>query len=112
MINKCGKGAVNQISTVAGPVYNVALSEGPLKRDFLTFISRRFLESVILKVYKVWGSSSFWKCSKFKLVFKNAEKTWEKVFVSWIFASELLALDLESERQENKFYWYAERCYM
>ena len=32
---------------------------------------------------KLGGSSSFWKCLKFKLDFKNAAKNWEKAFRFW-----------------------------
>ena len=43
-------------------------------------ISARFSESVI---NKLWWSSFFSKCSKFKLDFKNAEKNGEKGFSFW-----------------------------
>ena len=32
---------------------------------------------------KLWGSSLFWKCLKFNLIFKNAWKNSEKAFGSW-----------------------------
>ena len=34
-------------------------------------------------MHRLWGSSFFWKCSKFKVNFKNAKKNWDTVFCFW-----------------------------
>ena len=56
------------------------LSKGPLKRDYLDIYLTTLSESIISKKRKLWGSSFFSKCLKFKLYFKNAAKNSEKVF--------------------------------
>ena len=52
-----------------------------LKRDFLDIDASMFVESAISEMPELWQSYFFfWKCSKFKLDFKNGEKNSEKVF--------------------------------
>ena len=59
------------------------LSKSPLKRHFLDICLTTFLESVISETQKLWGSSCFWKCSKFNLDFINEGKNFEKFFCFW-----------------------------
>ena len=56
------------------------LSKGPLNWDFLDIYLTTLSECVISKMESLWGSSFFSKCLKFNLDFKNATKSWEKVF--------------------------------
>ena len=56
------------------------LSKGPLKPNVLDIYLTRFMESVILEIHQLWGSSFSWKSIKFNIYFKNADKNWEKVF--------------------------------
>ena len=80
VINKYGKAAAMQISTMFGHLYHVAFRKIPWNRTFQTLMWSCFLGSVILEIPQLWESSFFWKCSKFKLDFKNAQKNSEKVF--------------------------------
>ena len=41
------------------------------------------MESVILETHQLWGWSFFWKCSKFNLALKNAERNSENFFRFW-----------------------------
>ena len=52
----------------------------PLKRDFLNIYLTTFSKSVILEIQKLWGSSVFWKWSKFNIDFKNGAENGEKFF--------------------------------
>ena len=83
VINNSGKGAVVQITTMFRLVYHVSspwfLSNGTFK----TFFWPRLSEPAILEIQKLWGSSLFWKCSKFNVDFENALKDLEKVFRFW-----------------------------
>ena len=54
-----------------------------MKRYFLDIFLTTFLDSLIPKRQNLCGSSSFSKCSKFKIDFKNAAKNSEKVFCSF-----------------------------
>ena len=81
VINKYGKGAAVEISTMFGPVYHVAFRKIPWNRNFSTLTYPGFSESIASEIHNVSGVSFFfWKCSKFKSEFKNAAKKWEKVF--------------------------------
>ena len=79
VINKFGKGAVVQMTTVFGPIYHVACGRVLWNRIFETFIKPPFWESIILEIHRLWWSSFFWKRSKFNADFKNAEENREKV---------------------------------
>ena len=83
VINKYGKGAVARIATVIGPVYHVAYGGVLGNKIFHIFILSRLSESAITEIHRLWGSSFFWKCSKFNVDLRNAEKIWEKVFCFW-----------------------------
>ena len=83
VINKSGKAAVLHIGTVFGPVFHVVCGRVLWNVTLQTFIQSPFSESVISQIYSLWGSSVFWKCSKFNVDYRNAEKNWEKVFCFW-----------------------------
>ena len=83
VINKYGKGSVLDIGTVFGAVFHVACGRVLWNVTFQTFIQSPFSESVISEIHSLWGSSFFWKCSKFNVDYRNAEKNWEKVFCFW-----------------------------
>ena len=83
MISKYGNSAAVQIATVFEPVYHVACHRVLSNGTFWTYISTRFPECVILEKNLLWGSSFFWKCSKFNLDFGNARKNPEKCFSFW-----------------------------
>ena len=83
VINKYGKGSVLDIGTVFGAVFHVACGRVLWNVTFQTFIQSPFSESVIWEIHWLWGSSFFWKCSKFNVDYRNAEKNWEKVFCFW-----------------------------
>ena len=83
VINKSGKAAVVHIGTVFGAVFHVACGRVLWNVTFQTFIQSPFSESVIWEIHWLWGSSFFWKCSKFNVDYRNAEKNWEKVFCFW-----------------------------
>ena len=78
-----GNGAVVQIATVFVAVYSVSCQRVLWKRNFQSFIYSPFSENVISEIHRLWGSSFFWKCWKFNVDFKNAEKNWEKTFGFW-----------------------------
>ena len=80
MISKYGNRAVFQMATVFEPVYHVACQRIFWNGTFCTYILQRFPECVISEINQLWGSSLFWKCSKFKVDFENATKNWEKAF--------------------------------
>ena len=46
-----------------------------LKRDFLDIDLTLYFRIRNLEIPQQWDSSFFWKCSKFKLAFKNGEKS-------------------------------------
>ena len=83
MISKYGNSAVVQIATVFEPVYHVSCQRIFWNGTFCTYIIPRFRECLISEINQLWGSSLFWKCSKFKVDFKNATKNWEKAFSFW-----------------------------
>ena len=83
VINKYGKGSVLDIGTVFGAVFHVACGRVLWNVTFQTFIQSPFSESVIWEIHWLWGSSFFWKCSKFNVDYRNAEKNSEKVFCFW-----------------------------
>ena len=93
LINKYLKGAVVQISVVFGAAYNVSSRRVFSHRTFQKFIKPRLLQSLISEIHKLWGSPFFSKCSKLNLDFKTGEVILKKVFVFWIIASELIALN-------------------
>ena len=80
MISKYGNSAVVQIATVFEAVYHVACQRIFWNGTFCTYILPRFPDCVISEINQLWGSSLFWKCSKFKVDFENAIKNWEKAF--------------------------------
>ena len=83
VINKSGKGSVLDIGTVFGAIFHVACGRVLWNVTFQTFIQSPFSECVIWEIHSLWGSSFFWKCSKFNVDYRNAEKNWEKVFCFW-----------------------------
>ena len=56
------------------------LSKGALNWELLDIYLTTLSECVISKMKSLWGSSFVSKCLKFNLDFKNAAKSWEKVF--------------------------------
>ena len=73
------------------------LRKGPLKQDLLKIFFISFSESVISEMHQLWGSSFFWKCSKFNKNSKNVETKSEKFFcfrdnIIWIGCLELYLL--------------------
>ena len=83
MISKYGNSAVVQIATVFEQVYHVARQKVFWKRTFWTYILPRFPECITSEIYQLWGSSFFWKCSKFNVDFENLRKNAEKAFCFW-----------------------------
>ena len=83
LINKYGKAVIVHIGRVFGSVFDVACGRVLWKVTFQTFIQSPFSASVISEIHWLWGSSFFWKCSKFNEDYRNAEKNWEKVFCFW-----------------------------
>ena len=83
MISKYGNSAVVQIATVFEPVSHVACQRIFWNETFCTYILPRFPEGLISEINQLWGSSFFWKCSKFKVDFENATKNSEKAFSFW-----------------------------
>ena len=83
VINKDGKGSVLDIGTVFGAVFHGACGRVLWNVTFQTFIQSPFSESVISEIHWLWGSSVFWKCSKFNVDYKNGEKNSEKDFCFW-----------------------------
>ena len=59
------------------------MSKGRLKRDFLDIYLTMFPHFLFWEIQKLWGSSIFWKCSKFKLDFKKEAKSPENGFCFW-----------------------------
>ena len=82
-INKYGKGAVVQISTVFRSVYHVTCPMVPWKGTSYTFIEQCFSESVSLKIHELGGSSFFWKCSEMNLTLENVKKNSRNIFGFW-----------------------------
>ena len=83
VINKYQNGAVVQISTVFGSVCHVVLRWSPGAGVFTHLYKHAFR----VRNFGNAKSSFFWKCSKFKLQFKNGEKNRVELFVSHIIAS-------------------------
>ena len=83
VINKYGKGAVVQIATLFEPVYHVACGRVLWNAFFQIIIFSPFSESLISEIRRLWGSSIFWKCSKFNVNFRNSKKKWERVCSFW-----------------------------
>ena len=83
VINKYGKAVIIHIGTVFGAVFHVACGRVLWNVTFQTFIQSPFSESVISEIHWLWGSSFFWKCSKFNEDYRNAVKNLEKVFCFW-----------------------------
>ena len=52
-------------------------------RDFLDIYLTTFSESVISEIQNLWESSFFSRYSKFDQDFKNAAKSWKRVFCFW-----------------------------
>ena len=83
MISKYGNSAVVQIATVFEPVYHVACQRIFWNGTFCTYILPRFPECVISEINQLWGSSFFWKCSKFNVDYENSTKNLEKALSFW-----------------------------
>ena len=83
MISKYGNSAVVQIATVFEPVYHVACQRIFWNGTFCTYILPRFPECVISEINQLWGSSFFWKCSKFNVDYENSTKNSEKALSFW-----------------------------
>ena len=83
MISNYGNSVVVQIATLFEQVYHVPRQRVLWNGTFCTYILPRFPECVISKINQLWGSSFFWKCSKFKVDFENATKNREKAFCFW-----------------------------
>ena len=83
MISNYGNSVVVQITTLFEQVYHVTRQRVLWNGTFCTYILPRFPEWLISEINQLWGSSFFWKCSKFKVDFENATKNWEKAFCFW-----------------------------
>ena len=83
MISNYGNSVVVQIATLFEQVYHVTRQRVLWNGTFCTYILPRFPECLISEINQLWGSSFFWKCSKFKVDFKNATKNSEKAFSFW-----------------------------
>ena len=83
MISNYGNSVVVQITTLFEQVYHVTRQRVLWNGTFCTYILPRFPECLISEINQLWGSSFFWKCSKFKVDFENATKNWEKAFCFW-----------------------------
>ena len=83
MISNYGNSVVVQIATLFEQVYHVTRQRVLWNGTFCTYILPRFPECVISKINQLWGSSFFWKCSKFKVDFENLRKNPEKAFCFW-----------------------------
>ena len=83
MISKYGNSVVVQIATLFEQVYHVTRQRVLWNGTFCTYILPRFPECVISEINQLWGSSFFWKCSKFKVDFENLRKNPEKAFSFW-----------------------------
>ena len=83
MISNYGNSVVVQIATLFEQVYHVTRQRVLWNGTFCTYILPRFPECVISEINQLWGSSFFWKCSKFKVDFENATKNSEKAFCFW-----------------------------
>ena len=86
MINKYGRGAVVQISTVLStallPCY---FWRSPLKRDFLGIYLTTFFVVCKFKNTSAIRLISFLKMFKIECQFRNwKKKNWEKIFRSWV----------------------------
>ena len=100
MISKYGNSAVVQIATVFEPVYHVARQRIFWNGSFCTYILPRFPECLISEINQLWGSSLFWKCSKFKVDFENARKNPEKGFCFWDNCVRICCVKLSLLRRE------------
>ena len=49
-------------------------------RSFRPFKELHFLESITSKLFKQWSWTSFSKCAKYYVYFKDTRKLWENVF--------------------------------
>ena len=83
MISNYGNSVVVQIATLFEPVYHVPRQRVLWNGTFCTYILPRFPECVISEINQLWGSSFFWKCSKFNVDFENLRKNPEKAFYFW-----------------------------
>ena len=83
MISNYGNSVVVQIATLFEQVYDVTRQRVLWNGTFCTYILPRFPECVISKMNQLWGSSFFWKFSKFKVDFENLRKNPEKAFSFW-----------------------------
>ena len=83
MISNYGNSVVVQIGTLFEQVYHVTRQRVLWNGTFCTYILPRFPECVISEINQLWGSSFFWKYSKFKVDFENATKNREKAFCFW-----------------------------
>ena len=79
-INKSGKGAAAQISTLLRPAYHVTCWRYFWKGTFWTFIWPPFPESVSWEIHQLWGYSFVRKYSKLNLNFENATRKLRKYF--------------------------------
>ena len=57
--------------------------KGSFETDSLDIYLTTFSGCIISEIYQLWGSSFFWKCSKFKVDFENLRKNPEKAFCFW-----------------------------
>ena len=83
VINKYGKCVVSDIGPVFGAVFHVACARVLWNVTFQTFIQSPFSKSAFSEIHWLWGSSSFWKCSKLHVDNTNPEKNYKNVFSCW-----------------------------
>ena len=100
MVSKYGNSAVVQIATVFEPVYHVACQRIFWNGTFCTYILPRFPEWLISEINQLWGSSFFWKCSKFNVDFENGRKNLEKGFCFWDNCVRICCVKLSLLRRE------------
>ena len=79
-INKYRKGSVLDTGRLFESIFHLACWRVLWNVTFQTFIQWPFSEFVSSEIHWLWGWSFFWKCSKFNVDYRNAEKNLEKVF--------------------------------
>ena len=83
MINSYDKGVRSRFQKCLDMFTKLLFEKWSETEIFLDMYLTTFLKSVISEIQNIWGSPFFPKCPKFKLVFRNAAKNWEKVFLFW-----------------------------
>ena len=77
---KLGKSAAMESLSVFGSCEHFDSRKVFWNRIFLALRQPHFSRSIISKIFQLWSSSFFWKCSKFYADSENVKKHWEEVF--------------------------------